>query len=328
MTATPRLTIGLPVYNGAESLGGALEALLGQTYEDFELIISDNASTDATGDICRFYEKLDPRVHYYRQPVNRGSAANHNFVVDQANGELFKFASHDDLYARDYLQRCVDALDEHPEVVLAHSWTAMIDASGAVTSALTYPLLSASPSAPERLRSMLFGRGGDDFYGVVRARTVRRALRQGSYHHADHTMVSGIALYGAFYQVPDWLYFRREHPQLAARIWQPEPVGDSWPARDWPTGRTRCANMDPRRANRVLHPTARLYAEYFWGYIAAIRRAPLSASDRLACYRYLAKWAATKAHLGRAPRGDQPVYPAPSPISVDQLVAGRERVLS
>jgi glycosyltransferase involved in cell wall biosynthesis len=328
MIVTPRLTIGLPVYNGSEHLGEALEALLGQTFTDFELIISDNASTDATGDICRFYENLDPRVHYFRQPVNRGSAANHNYVVEHAKGELFKFASHDDLYARDYLQRCVEALDEHPEAVLAHSWTAMIDASGAVTSAFTYPLLSASPSAPERLRSMLFGRGGDDFYGVVRLNTVRPALRQGSYHHADHTMVSGIGLYGTFYQVPDWLYFRREHSQLAALTDNPEPPGDSWPARDWPTGRTRCSNMDPRRANRLLHPTVRLYAEYVMGYIAAIRRAPLSASDRLGCYRYLAQWAATKVHLGHAPRGDQPVYPAPTPISVDQLVAGRERALS
>ncbi len=328
MIVTPRLTIGLPVYNGADQLGGALEALLGQTYEDFELIISDNASTDSTGDICRFYENLDPRVRYFRQPVNLGSAANHNFVVEQANGELFKFASHDDLYARDYLRRCVDALDEHPEVVLAHSWTAMIDESGAVTSALTYPLLSSSPSAPERLRSMLFGRGGDDFYGVIRAKTVGRALRQGSYHHSDHTLVSGISLYGAFYQVPDWLYFRREHPQLAAQSPVAEGVVDSWPARDWPTGRTRCANMDPRRANRFLHPTVRLYAEYFLGYVAAIRRAPLSAADRLACYRCLTQWAAAKAHLGRPPLGDQPVYPAPSPILVDQLVAGRETALS
>ena len=130
MNAVPRLTIGLPVYNGENYLAESLDALLGQTFEDFELIISDNASTDATADICRRYEQLDSRVSYFRQPRNIGLAPNHNFVVEQARGELFKWASDDDLYARDLLERCVEALDENPDVVLAHSWTAMIDGSG------------------------------------------------------------------------------------------------------------------------------------------------------------------------------------------------------
>src|SRR5215470_10109303 len=140
MNAAPRLSVGLPVYNGEAYLAESLDALLGQTYEDFELIISDNASTDGTADISQGYVKQDARVRYYRQPRNVGLAPNHNFVVEQARGELFKWASNDDLYARDLLERCVDALDKQPEVVLAHSWTAMIDSSGAVTKATEYPL--------------------------------------------------------------------------------------------------------------------------------------------------------------------------------------------
>ena len=104
MTAVPRLTIGLPVYNGANYLAHSLDALLGQSFEDFELIISDNASTDDTPDICRRYEKQDSRVRYIRQPQNIGLAPNHNFTVELARGELFKWASHDDLYARDLLK--------------------------------------------------------------------------------------------------------------------------------------------------------------------------------------------------------------------------------
>ena len=103
MNTIPRLTIGLPVYNGEKYLGESLEALLGQSYEDFELIIADNASTDGTGDICRRYEKQDSRIRCVRQPRNIGCAPNHNFVVWQARGELFKWASHDDLYARNML---------------------------------------------------------------------------------------------------------------------------------------------------------------------------------------------------------------------------------
>jgi glycosyltransferase involved in cell wall biosynthesis len=88
MNVAPRLTVGLPVYNGESYLAESLEALLGQTYEDFELIIADNASTDGTADICRRNEKQDSRIRYVRQPRNLGVAPNHNYVVQQARGEL------------------------------------------------------------------------------------------------------------------------------------------------------------------------------------------------------------------------------------------------
>src|SRR5215475_428184 len=256
MSAAPRLTVGLPVYNGERYLAESLDALLGQTFTDFELIISDNASTDGTPDICRRYEKEDPRVRYVRQPRNIGLAPNHNFVVEQARGKLFKWAANDDLYARDLLERCVDALDKYPHVVLAHSWTAKIDGSGNVLEALEYPLATASPRVPERFRSMLFDSGGDDDYGVIRTEVLRRTAMKESYHHADRTIVAELSLHGAFYQVPDWLYFRRDHPGQSGRA----------------TMRNRCAIMDPRRADPVRHTAVRLYGEYVWAYIRAIQR--------------------------------------------------------
>ena len=292
MTAAPRLSIGLPVYNGERYLAESLDALLGQSYEDFELIISDNASTDGTAGICRRYVKQDSRIRYICQPRNIGAAPNHNFVVGQARGELFKWASHDDLYVRDLLKYCVDALDEYPHVVLAHSWTALIDSSGKVTEAIEYPLATASLRAPERFRSMLYAKAGDDMYGVIRANVLRRTALAASYHHADRTITTEIALHGPFYQVPDWLYFRRDHPDRAERA--------------CPTVRTRCANLDPRRADRLRHPTVRLYAEYLWGYVAAIRRAPLSPADRQECYRYLARWAFSRALPGGTRRAGEP----------------------
>jgi glycosyltransferase involved in cell wall biosynthesis len=313
MNAAPRLSIGLAVYNGENYLAESLDALLGQSYEDFELIISDNASTDKTAGICQQYAKQDSRIRYIQQPYNIGLAPNHNFVFQRARGELFKWASHDDLYARDLLQRCVDALDHHPHVVLAHSWTAIVDDSGAVVKALEYPLATASLHAPERFRSMLFANGGDDVYGVMRADVLRRTALHGSHHHADRTITTEIALHGPFHQVPDWLYFRRDHPEREERA--------------CPTVRTRCANMDPRRADRLRHPAARLYGEYILAYIMAIQRAPLSLADRRQCYRYLAQWFASRARPGRGPH-ETPLLtspPQPSVISVDTVVAGRQR---
>ena len=280
MKVAPRLSVGLPVYNGENYLTESLEALLDQSYEDFELIISDNASTDGTADICRCYEKQDSRIRYFRQPSNIGAAPNHNFVIKQARGELFKMAAHDDLYASGLLQRCIDALDEYPQFVLAHSWSAVIDASGSVMHRVEYPVATDSIHPTERFRSMLFDGWGDDGGGVTRIEVLRRTPLYGSYHFADRTYTTEIALHGPFYQVPDWLYFRRDHPGQAGK------------KRNM---RARCADLDPRRADRVWNRALRLYAEYILGYITAIRRAPLSPAERRECYRYLAQWVASRA---------------------------------
>ena len=100
----PRLTLGLPVYNGERFLAESLDALLAQTFTDFELIISDNGSTDGTGEIAQRYAAQDSRIRYVHHPKNLGATFNHNFVIEQARGELFKWVSDDDLYAPTLLQ--------------------------------------------------------------------------------------------------------------------------------------------------------------------------------------------------------------------------------
>lgn len=297
MTSRPRLTIGLPVYNGADYLAASLDALLGQTYEDFELVISSNASTDATDEICRDYAAGDPRIRLVRQPTNVGAAPNHDAVVREATGELFKWASADDLYARDLIERCVHLLDEHPEAVLAHSWTAAVDSDGVVIQAHEYPLTTASTHTPERLRSLLFDGDdmpgairADDFYGVIRTAVLRRVKPHGSFYHADQTFMAELALHGPFVQFPDWLYFRRHHD---TRAFNANPTVRGW-----------CMNLDPRRSNPVLHPAARLVAEFAWEYAAIVRRTPMLPADRRECYRHLARWVASRARRrlsGRTP---------------------------
>jgi glycosyltransferase involved in cell wall biosynthesis len=309
MNMSPRLTVGLPVYNGESYLAESLEALLGQTYEDFELIIADNASTDGTAGICRRYEKQDSRIRYIRQRRNLGAAPNHNCVVQQARGELFKWASADDLYARDLLKRCVDALDEFPHVVLAHSWTATIDDSGA-TRAVEYSLETASPSAPERFRSLLFANGGDDTEGVIRLSVLRRTPLLGSYHHSDRTLSAELSLHGPFYQVPDWLYFRRDHDERAERAFKT--------VRNW------CANLDPCRADPLRNPAIRIYAEYVGGFAAAVRRAPLPSAEKRKCYSYLMLWLASRHIPGRTRRVIEQPYADQVVIHADALVAGRD----
>jgi len=308
MSKVPRLSVGLPVYNSSAYVAQSIEALLGQTFEDFELIISDNASTDDTGDICLRYARQDSRISYFRQQKNVGLAPNHNFVVERSSAALFKWAAGDDLYARDLLEKCVAALDENPKLVLAHSWTAMIDGSGKFFQANYYPLSTSAARAPDRFRSLLTDSGGDDDGGVIRKEVLLRTAMKESYHHADRTIIAELALYGPFYQVPEWLYFRREHPGRAERT--------------HPSVRARCANMDPKRGNAWLNPAPRLFAEYIGAYIRMIHRAPLAPAERRECYLYLAEWMTQRARPHRPVTFEHPKAGQQPAIDVEAVVAG------
>jgi glycosyltransferase involved in cell wall biosynthesis len=273
----PTLTIGLPVYNGERFLEQSLDALLAQTYTDFELIISDNASTDRTAEICSAYAGRDPRIRYVRQETNIGAAPNHNATVALARGRYFKWASHDDVYAADLVRLCIEALEARPDIVLAHSWDAFLDEHGEASPPVPYELETGDPRAPVRFRSLLHVSGGNDIYGVIRSDVLRAVGPLGSYHHADRTFVAALSLRGPFFQVPQVLYFRRDHPQRAERS---------------PTRRARAANLDPRRASRWRNPMIRLDGEYILGYVAMIATAPLSIGDRLRCLGALTGWLA------------------------------------
>ena len=316
MSRNHRLTIGLPVYNAEDFLTESLESLLGQTYDDFELILSDNASTDRTADICKQYAKVDSRIRYIRQDYNIGLVRNEQFVMRQATGELFKLAAHDDLYARDLLKKCIEALDAHPKVVVAHCWEARIDAQGSVVEAMKYSAAVDRPQTPERFRSMLFD-GWDDYtYGVMRTDVLLRTHLCGSHHMADRSINVELSLYGPFYLVPEWLYFRREHADLVTPL----------------SVRERCVALDHRRANRLRHPIVRLYMEYFWSYIAAIHRAPLTSAERRECYRIFTSWLVGRARpvVGRTIRREGvpnvwSILDEIPEIPIGSIVAGRER---
>jgi glycosyltransferase involved in cell wall biosynthesis len=269
---TPRLTIGLPVYNGENYLAESIDALLAQTYTDFELVISDNASADGTEEICRKYAAGDDRIRYVKQPVNIGAAPNHNFLVDQARGELFKWAAHDDLFAPRLVESCVELLDANHDAALAHTYMAIVDEAGDVMETYDYTLKTDSPSAPVRFRDLLFTDGGDDFYGVIRTDVMRAIAPHDSYHNAGRKLVAEMSLYGRFLQVPEVMFFRREHPGRGDRLGSVQAV---------------CRNLDPRRAG---HSTARLMSEYMTSYFTAVARAPLSAADRRRCYGLLTRW--------------------------------------
>lgn len=118
---TPLVSIGMPVFNGGKYLEEALLSLQRQTLSDFELIISDNASTDNTQDICRFYVTRDSRIRYIRHSENIGPLANFQHVLSEASGKYFMWAAHDDRWHPDFIKRLTLTLDSNPESALSFS---------------------------------------------------------------------------------------------------------------------------------------------------------------------------------------------------------------
>src|SRR5688572_17166208 len=156
--SNPLVSIGLPVYNGANYLQKAVETILGQSYQNLELVISDNASTDRTAELCRDLSARDPRIRISRNSRNVGAAGNYNMVFKAARGKYFKWAAHDDVLAPAYIERAVDVLERDEDVVLCSSCTGRINDRGEVTGA--YPSESEwdclSPS--RRFHSLVFTR--------------------------------------------------------------------------------------------------------------------------------------------------------------------------
>jgi len=112
-----KVSIGLPVYNGENFLKYALDSLLSQTFRDFEIIISDNASTDNTPKICQEYVLKDKSIRYIRQNNNMGSLWNFNFVLKQSNKEYFIWVSSDDKLHPEFLEKNIDILEKNKNVV-------------------------------------------------------------------------------------------------------------------------------------------------------------------------------------------------------------------
>jgi glycosyltransferase involved in cell wall biosynthesis len=212
----PLVSIGLPVYNGERYLREAVDSLLAQTFTDFELVISDNASTDGTTEICREYAVRDGRVRYVRNDTNIGLNRNCNQVVRLSVGTYFKLAAADDVCHPELLEKCVRILDEDPTVVTAYAKARFIDEDG-------NPLPLSDPGwhlmadrAAERVRHVIVsGHFVNLFYGVSRAAALAQTRLFAPYASGDYRLLGELALRGKFFEVPAPLFFRRIHSEAS-----------------------------------------------------------------------------------------------------------------
>jgi glycosyltransferase involved in cell wall biosynthesis len=268
--AQPLVSVGVPVYNGERYLADALDSLLAQTFEDFEIIISDNASTDRTEQIARDYAAQDARVRYVRHSKNLGATGNFRRSFELSRGTYFRWAAADDLSAPQSLDRCVEVLDREPGVVLTYPKTKFIDENGRITAEYDDRLHIQCARASERFSQVVDRlRRCNAMYGLMRADVLKRTGSLGDFLAADEVFLAELSLYGTFWEIPEFLFYRRFHPAASTAM----------------DGAQLKVFYDPAAPQRIVLRQWRHLGEY----LRAVERAPLGGAEKLRLRLYVAR---------------------------------------
>jgi glycosyltransferase involved in cell wall biosynthesis len=267
---SPLVTIGVPVYNGENYLAEALASLQSQTLSNFEIVISDNASTDATPEICRAAVGGDNRIRFFRQERNLGAAANYNFTLQKARSEFFMWHAHDDLRAPTFLERAAAALIADPLASVAFARTRRIGPDGVPGEIMPWEndLFSSRPDL--RLRAAISSRHpAIVLFGLMRRSLLERTGRHGNFKGADRVLAAELSQLGPFVEIPEVLFFNRDHPGRYTRM-SGSGSNAQGKAAWWDTAKSG-SNSLPRWKGLA-------------GYLQAVSRSPLPPSQKLRSY--------------------------------------------
>ena len=227
----PLVSIGMPVYNGEIFLQKALDSLLNQSYSNFELIISDNASEDSTSEICLKYAQKDKRIFYVRQAKNIGAFDNFKFVLNKAKGKFFFWAAVDDYWKPDFIKKNLDVLITNQNIVCSIS---KIDTYGFSQNELekyhiptvNYPnflknfimkrrkkmictAYSISGTFPEKIRKFLKNPGASSrFYGLYKTEQIRTCLIKKPFIGSEFATSLNLLKLGDFFELDEILFYR------------------------------------------------------------------------------------------------------------------------
>ncbi|MGD0002798.1 MAG: glycosyltransferase family 2 protein [Anaerolineaceae bacterium] len=220
-SSVPLVSIGLPVYNGERFIQRALDSLLAQDYSNLEIIISDNSSTDRTGNICLACQEKDARVRYYRNDANIGMMGNFKRTLDLARGEYFMFAAHDDRWSPEFISSLLLDLGGHPESGVVMSALDVVDEENQLIKPVRLDQGDKSPNElgyfSMLLRLMMIWGGSTKshhyyFYGLFRRSFLQKTF--GFYvdtAFGDRMFIALLCLATPFRYVPKVLFYKTRH---------------------------------------------------------------------------------------------------------------------
>ncbi|HKP30025.1 MAG TPA: glycosyltransferase family 2 protein [Gemmatimonadales bacterium] len=265
----PLIGIGMPVYNCGEYIGQAIESHLAQTFGDFELVITDNQSTDATEEVCRRYVASDPRVRYIRNPTNVGGPGNFRLAFAHSRGQYHKWSTADDWWGPTFLADAVAVLDRDPETVLVYPRTVMVDEAGQETGRFE-DSLHLRDERPSNRFIRLYNTITlcQAHLGLMRRDVMARTGLIGGELASDIRFLAELSLYGKFFVLPEYLFFRRFHQTCS-----------SWNRTDMTR---QGAYYAPRGSGFRFHAWRR-----YGALVLAVARAPIAATERLRLVKYI-----------------------------------------
>lgn len=286
----PTVSIGLPVRNGERYLDATIRSILGQDFRDLELIVCDNASTDATWEIVRGHAAADRRVVHHRQPRNLGAGPNYDDCFRRARGRYFKWAAHDDMLAPDYLTRTVAALDAAPDAVLCTTGITEIGPADEVLRvyANRFPGIDATEPARRFAAVIHTTHQCEDFFGLFRRAALVGSGLHGTYSGSDRVLLAEMALRGRWVSVEAPVFLHREHPHRYTRALL---LRDRREAALWQDSSGRTA-----RAGTLFHLTV---WRHYW---RAVARSVPDPAARRACEAELLRWWVTGGHAADVAR--------------------------
>ncbi|QDT35901.1 glycosyltransferase family 2 protein [Stratiformator vulcanicus] len=292
MSAVAPITIGMPIYNAERYLEESLESLLGQTCGDFELIISDNGSSDRTEEICRQYAADDSRITYIQHDRNRGAVWNFNHVFERSRSPFFKWASYDDVCRPTFLEACYEPIQSDDDIAWVHPLTNHLSEDGIVQSGSDDPevpsgrdshsLLSDATLKSDYSRQSLHPRDRfaavvlgttwcSDSYGLMRAAAVKRTRLYLPCYGAEKVLLAELSLVGRFAEVEEPLFLQRVHDAASGSL---------------TSASAQAKFIAPSAARRFSSTRFTL----LHGFATAIKRSDLGLSTKVGCYRVLGQY--------------------------------------